>query len=307
MDVQAEFATPGVVETPLAGDGRSLSLRLGSLDEVEASFPGDAERLAELRFDDGRLAVSIDFAADDGYLIHAHEFGHGLLNPDGLEGVIAPLDEPAWVWQRYLTGQVMPLAAVLQGLEIFHAAVLGLDGRAIAVVADSGTGKTTTALQLLREGLEFVSDDVLVLEPYGDGVRVHPGIGLANLRPGAEALLAELERMGLAETVGRNERAARIALPCRREPLPLSCLFVLTRYEDARELEIEPLDPVDPRLLLASTFQLFMRAPERLARQLDVCARVEQSASVFGVSCGSEVTPEQLAGAIVRRASDARC
>jgi hypothetical protein len=250
----------------------------------------------------GGVAVSIDAAEGRVYQTNAHVCGRARSAPHGRSALIAPLEQPDWVWQRYLTGQVLPFAAVLQGHEVFHACVMGTGGHAIAAVGQSGGGKTTTALRLALRGLDFMSDDVLVLEPDGDGVMAHPGIGLANLRPGAEQLLSELETAGLATPIGASERETRLAVRRFDEPLPFAVLFVLDRRLEPRPLEVEPLKPVDPRLLLASTFNLSVQTPERLTRQLDVCARIERSASAFRVSFGSDVAPERVADAIVERA-----
>ena len=301
MDVEADFEMPGVKPLPHLRDGRSLSLRITSRAEVERGFPANAKRIAELRFDDDGLAVSVDSGEDQGYLAFAFDFGHARIAVDGREILLAPLDEPQWVWQRYLTGQVLPLAALLQGLEVFHACVLGLEGRAIAVVANSGIGKTTTGLRLALKGLDFLSDDVLVLEPHGDGVLAHPGIGLANVRPGSYDLLPELERAGLATPIGSSERETRIAIRRSDEPLPLAAFFVLNRFVEHRGVEVERLAPVDPRVLLAGTFNRSVLAPDRLTRQLDVCARLERSASVFRVTCGGDVPASQVADAILER------
>lgn len=304
MDVEAGFAMPGVAPSPHVGDGRRLTLRLAPLSELGPEPREGSERIAELRFDDGRLAVSVDADAG-GYLMHALDFGHARLSADGTEALIAPLDNPDWVWQRYLTGQILPLAALLQGLEIFHACVLGMGDKAVAVVANSGVGKTTTALTLALGGLEFLSDDVLAVEARPEnGVLAHPGIGLANVRPGAEELLRNVEEAGLASPVGRSERETRLAVSRSDRVLPLGALFVLTRFEEPHGLTVARLDPVDPRVLLACTFNLTIRSPERLTRQLDICSRIERTANVFRVACGSEVTPEEVARAVLQHAAE---
>ena len=303
VDLESTFPLPGLEPAPLRGDGRSLSLDLGSQADVEAGFPEHPERIAEL-VHDGRLIASVDDGGEDGYLAHAFDFGHARLSPDGRRILISPFDEPSWIWQRYLTGQLLPLAALLQGIEVFHACVLGLEGKAaIAIVAPSGIGKTTMVLRLALEGLDFMADDVLAIEPHEGGVRAHPGVGLANVRPGADDLLERLEQSGLAAPVGRNERETRISIRRFTEPLPLASLFVLNRFVDDRPLEIESLSPVDPRVLLASTFNFAVRTPERLARQLDVCAHLERSVSVHKVTCGIGVPPEEVVKVILEQAS----
>lgn len=46
-----------------------------------------------------------------------------------------------------------------------HAAGLALDGRGLLVAGTSGSGKSTTALALLRAGFGFLADDTLFLRP----------------------------------------------------------------------------------------------------------------------------------------------
>jgi hypothetical protein len=301
MDLDAGFDMPGLGSSPRAGEGRALSLTLCRPEDVDVET---VERIAELRFDDGRLAVAIDSAGPHGYLCYAFDFGRALIAPDGRRALIAPVDEPDWVWQRYLTGQLLPFAAVLQGLEVFHACVLGHEGGAFAVVARGGVGKTSLALRLALQGLEFLSDDVLVLEPTDGAVLAHPGVGLANVRPGAGELLDRLERAGLAAPIGTSEHETRISIRRYEDPLPMRALFVYNRFAEQPEVEVERLSPVDPRLLLASTFNLSVRTPERLTRQLDVCAAIERSAAVFRVSCGGDVTADQVAAVIAERAAE---
>ena len=299
MDIEADFKMTGAMPSRHVGDGRSLSLVLASREQVELGFPPDAERIAELTRDSGDLLVSVDSGGDEGYLAYAFDFGRARLAPDGRTALIAPFEEPTWIWQRYLTGQLLPLAGLLQGFEVFHACVLGHEGRAIAVVANSGIGKTTTAMHLSLRGLDFMSDDVLVLEPLDNGVRAHPGVSLANLRPGNDDLLAALESAGLAEPIGTDPRGTRLSIRRSDVPLPLSALFVLNRFVDERELKVEHLTPVEPRVLLAATFNFSVKTPERLARQLDVCSRVDRHVSVFRVSCGIGVTAADVAEAIL--------
>jgi hypothetical protein len=301
MDMDVEFPMPGVDASPQADDGRRLTLRLADLDEVRAGFPEKAERIAELLFSDGTLAVSVDAGGQNGYLAHAFDFGHARIASDGTEVLVSPLgSEPEWIWQRYLTGQVLPLTALLQGVEVFHACVMGFGERAIAVVGHSGVGKTTTGLHLLLRGLDFMSDDVLVAEPAADGVLAHPGAGVANVRPGPGSdLLPRIDH----RVLGSREKETRIAIRRSDRTLPLAAMFLLYRYASPRELEVERLEPVDPRILLSATFNLSVTTPDRLARQLDVCARLERSAAVFKVSLGSETPAEVVADTILEQAA----
>lgn len=91
---------------------------------------------------------------------------------------------------------------------LFHAAAVAKNGSGIVLAAPSGKGKSTTALNLLNEGLDFVSNDRVVLKDNaGDlemiGVpkhpRVNPGTLLNNHK--VKHLLKKPERFeGLSES-----------------------------------------------------------------------------------------------------------
>jgi HPr Serine kinase C-terminal domain len=56
----------------------------------------------------------------------------------------------------------------LHGLFCLHAACVSLDGRGILLTGDSGAGKTTTAISLVKEGLAFLGDDLVLLDTRSD-------------------------------------------------------------------------------------------------------------------------------------------
>ncbi len=60
------------------------------------------------------------------------------------------------------------------GLYFLHSAALHYDGVGYLVSGDGGCGKTTTSLNLVREGFKYVSDDSLLLEELSQGIIVHP-------------------------------------------------------------------------------------------------------------------------------------
>jgi hypothetical protein len=295
LEVRTGFEVPGLAHPAPAGLRRT-ALELAPPGALDSAWGrGAGERIAELRHDDGRPAVTIDSGGARGYLVFAEGFGRALIARDGRGVLCEPLPLPAWRWQRYLTGQVLPFAAVLQGLEVFHASAVVAEGRALAIVAHSGTGKTSLALNLALAGLPFLADDVVALERAPDGLIAHPGAGLANVRPGEAALEQRIEAAGLGAAIGRGDGELRLRLERHTEPVPLGALvFLERRGEDP--LRIERLRPVDPRLLLAATFNLSLRTPDRLARQLDVAARVERSAPVYRVRCPRGVGAAELAG-----------
>lgn len=290
LDVEADFELPGL-DDAVAPTGRRVRVALAADGELPNS---GSERISEARAPDGRAVATADALAAGGFRLWAEGFGAAWVSGDGVEVRCAPPSAPAWRWQRFLTGQVLPFAAVLRGLEVLHASAVAVEGGALAVVAASGGGKTSVALELVLRGAELLTDDVLAVERAG-GVLAHPGPGLANVRRDGSGLAPRLVRAGGARVLGEAGGEERVALPRHRAPVPLRAVVYLERGGAGERAAVERLRPVDPRLLLASTFNLALRDPPRLARQLDVCAAIAEASAIYRVACPPSVGPGALA------------
>jgi hypothetical protein len=86
-----------------------------------------------------------------------------------------------------------------------------------------------------------------------------------------------------------------LELARENDAVPLGALYFLR--SGATET-IEPLAPADPRLLLASTFVLGVRTPERLRNQLDVCARIARDVPSYWLTVGGGHSADDLAGLV---------
>jgi hypothetical protein len=278
LEIDAAFDAPGL--TPAAGppQGRPVRLDLATQAEIDGAWPaGGTRRVLEEHFDGGPPARTIDVHPEAGYRLYARHFGLARISPAGTEVICAPPDDEPWSWQRFLVGRVLPWAAVLRGHEVLHAAALGWGGRAIAVVGATGTGKTSVAVQLVTRGLEFFTDDVLALERRDGDIVAHPGAGIASIRDAErDAMPADiLARLG--KVLGHSGKTY-LEIGCAARPQPLGALYFLARGHSA---SIEPLERVDPRLLLASTFVLGVQTPDRLLNQLETCSAIARAVPIF--------------------------
>jgi aryl sulfotransferase len=109
--------------------------------------------------------------ADGATLLRLRD-GAGVLVTGGRDIVAQPPagGSPEWIVQ----GWGVTLAMLQRGLLSLHAAVLDVNGTAIAVAGDRGAGKSTTAVALAQRGHEVLCDDVAVLEFRPDGVWTMP-------------------------------------------------------------------------------------------------------------------------------------
>lgn len=282
------------------GDGdRRVRLDLATRPELLAAWsPAAPERISTRRTRNGRVAMSIDADERAGHLIRALGFGCFWISPGAGWIRCAPLRVTPWRWQRFLVGQVLPLAAVLRGLEVFHASAVVRGGGAVTFLGMSTAGKTSVALHHVLGGASFLTDDVLAVSPGADGgVIAHPGVGLASLRHEVDRHLDAAERRRLGRRLGRDEQSTRVALPCHHTAVPLRHAFLLERRERG-SLAIERMKPVDPRLLLGGSFNFVINTPERLTNQLDLCARLANRVAVHRAVVPPSVGPAELVRAM---------
>ncbi len=298
MELESSFPLPSAAAVG-PGDGRQVRLDLASRrDLLDGWSPAAPKRISDRRMANGRSAVAIDADPEAGYLIRALGFGCFWISPDATWIRCAPLRVSTWRWQRYLVGQVLPLTAVLRGLEVFHASAVVGPGGALTFLGMSTAGKTSVALNMVLGGARFMTDDVLAVSPADDGgVLAHPGMGLASLRHEADARLSPGERRRLGRRLGRDGQATRVALDCQADAVPLRHAFLLERSKRG-PLAIEPLRPVDPRFLLGGSFNFIITTPERLTNQLDLCARIANRVGVHRAAIPPSVGPAELARAV---------
>jgi hypothetical protein len=278
--------------------GRRLRIRYG---EQPPAWQGEAELICDERDLEGKVIFQIE-AGERGYRIHGPAYGCSVLSSDGTEVEGSPGEEGFEGWQRLLVAQVLPFAAALQGMEVLHAGAVVVAGEGVALSGPSGSGKTSLALALQRRGAELLADDVLAVERVGTELLAHPGAPISGID------LAEAERLGVQ---GEGEHAGVLAVNARERvaravlvpgPVPLGALFLLNRRSEGPQEPSFELEG-DPRQLLASTFNLLLASPERLAGLLDVCSLLA-ARRVERITFGPATDPDELAAAIWARLSE---
>jgi hypothetical protein len=273
LSITSAVSLPGLEPGERRHGPRPLTIEL-----VPQLEPGDGERVLEWRDADEVPALVID-ADERGFHFDVRGSGRYELSADGRRALCAPTPGAGFSWRRYLMGQVIPFAALLQGLEVFHASAVELGGSVVALAAGSGLGKSTLALNLHLGGAGFVTDDVLAVELHGDEPLVHSGLGAAKVRRAASELV-DPARLGAPANSDAHE--SRYLIEPVPGPLPLGTFCALERSPDGvvRVAEAEAA----PLRLIASTFNLVVATPARLDAQLAVCAAIARRARVLTVA-----------------------
>jgi HprK-related kinase B len=98
-------------------------------------------------------------------------------------------------------GTAYGIAMLDRGAAMLHSSAVVREGAALAVVGQSGSGKSSVAVRLLEQGCDFMTNDRLIVERANEGItghglpklpRVNPGTLLAGER--TRTLVAEADR-----------------------------------------------------------------------------------------------------------------
>lgn len=100
--------------------------------------------------------------------MNAHNFA--VLHPESRRALIsisrAMLRFPYHVRYELMEFAVFTLVSRAQGLVPLHAACVGSNGRALLVLGDSGTGKSTLTLQCMLQGMALLAEDAVFVAPH---------------------------------------------------------------------------------------------------------------------------------------------
>jgi hypothetical protein len=172
------------------------------------------------------------------------------------------------------------VAATAHGLELLHASGVTLGDRAVGIVGNVGSGKTSLGVHLVLRGAGFLTDDVLALEAREGVLVAHPGAATVSLRSAELTGVPGHARRRLGSLIGRSEKAI-YSVPRDDRVLPLSALYFPQQVPDG-PARIEPYKPDFPELVLHS-FNWNVATPARLERLLDVASLIASGVPTHSV------------------------
>lgn len=297
LDIESEVPLSLLDGARARPTGRTLdvSVRAGA----KSRWPASAELLCDDHQPDGSLVYQIETHPRSGYLISGPQYGAHLLSRNGRFLHCDPEGVANEAWQRLVIAQVLPFAALLQGLEVFHASAVLRGGRAVAFVGRSRAGKTSLALELCGRGAGFLADDVVALECDSGQLLAHPGTPVAGVVRAASSDTRETSHPPRAKTVAVNARERLVRLPGATGPVALAAMFLLERRADG------PARPrfelvADAQPLLSATFNFVLATPARLHVLLEACALAARL-PVERIVCGPATSLSQLGAAVELR------
>lgn len=196
---------------------------------------------------------------------------------------------------------------------MIHASAVVRGGRALAVIGQSGMGKSSLCVRLLEHGFDFLTNDRLLLERAGDTIAAHGLPKLPRVNPGTlvvgkrtRSIIPERDklryaRLGHAELWELEEK---YDLDVRKTlgsgwllSAPLGAALVLNWRRRAGELSLEPMTPAQALEALRAVYKSFGAFDRGLERRSDHAYR-EVAAAVPFFRVGGPVDPTRLAAEI---------
>lgn len=294
LAVVSDADLPGLDEP--AGGGRRVTHRLVDTDSIaEQLRAGGWRRLGS----DGQGAGLVEYRERDSgdVLIRSRSCGDHAILQRGKLVLSSVTGIETERWQSYILGQVLPLTASVQGLEIFHAGAVAVGDGVIAIAGPSGAGKSSLAAALIASGAaSFFTDDVLAVDAGAFGLAAYPGTNLIGVPHDQAATLPADLRVGRPWRVDGRKAVMRIR--GERRALPVRAFLRLTPDPTVAGTRFEACPP---DRLMATTFDGVSRAPARLLRLLRVGALLAADGSALELRYRPGSQPQVTAEAVLAR------
>jgi hypothetical protein len=262
---------------------RLTAWRETSAEEIDLAWPlAEGRILHERRHPDGRLFLRVDRRDGVGYRVWAPYYGRHLVSPDGASVESALPRVPFARWQRLFFGEILPLAACLQGLHLVRSSAVAIDGRGVAFIGPQHSGKTAFTAHLVALGAEFVTDDALAVELTAAGVVAHPGPARLSIERAEFERVPSTQRARVGDFVGRSDKLMFEPVPIS-SPLPLGRIYLLRPGSAVDHVTITHAEPPPVGLLLGATVVDYLRTPHVLQLQLDVCNALAETIPIYDV------------------------
>ena len=185
LEVASDFPLPGAAAPRPEKAGRvDLVLRTAPRDHLDRLVE-DQRYLRFLHQYEGCGYAMLEGENGD-ILFHYRERAVFHLSADRTT-LRCAVSESGTAWQRVLLDTVLWTISLLYGFELLHASAVSTAGGLIALVGQSGDGKTTLAGDLIGRGATLFCDDIIALEQRDGHAVAHPAPPLMKVSDSIDA------------------------------------------------------------------------------------------------------------------------
>ncbi len=182
------------------------------------------------------------------------------------------------------------------GILVWHSAAVARDGVAILLPGVSGSGKSTTTLNLLRLGYQFLGDDMVLLRQKGDGLEVSGFETGLFLTDRSLELLPEWKKFKRGRRLKKGQRwKYRIELATKRPKVgtkpPLAKVLLFPHVTRGQTTRLEKLTETEALLECLrqepKEFPASIMGGSSLESQFEIYSRLVRSKRCYRLHLGS--------------------
>ncbi|HUF70197.1 MAG TPA: hypothetical protein VMM79_16235 [Longimicrobiales bacterium] len=278
----------------IGDDAQASALRIDLWDETETGVPcPSSDPAAEPERAWVACGGSLGASPDGRYVSFRYGDSVTVLDRDGQHMIGCRRDGSHLSGGEYSKPLLLLLSIWYydRGVQLLHAGLLARDGMGVLLPGDSGTGKSTTCLAGLTQGLEFLGDDFIGIERAGAGTFLgHSIFNTACLASRNLGRFPDLEPLAVASASPEEEKPilflSEIHPERLRATVPVRAV-VLLRIRSERT-EIRPATRVEAlRQFAASTLHTVVPRPGREA--LRMIAEVVESVPAYWLLLGPDM------------------
>lgn len=199
--------------------------------------------------------------------------------------VLSEFADEVWAWwpdpltledaATYLCGPVLGTLLRLRGWQCLHAGAFVMNGTAVAVVGESGAGKSTTMAALALRGISIITDDIVAFRRQDSAFVVSPTLPQLKLWPDSAATLfgdaSALELISPTHPTW-DKRAVNLLderFTYESSPVPLAAIYLLRERVDSQSAptvgNLRPREALDALLANLQAVRLLDASARRRA------------------------------------------
>lgn len=232
-------------------------IRFYNLIEITAS-PSDADVLVHF----GDVADDINDMIASGIKSSLNDSRAWFINDSGIfviqngnEIIVRPANEDISEEElaSFVLGWALSFLFHQRGALAIHSTAININGKAVLIAGTSGAGKSTTALELIKRGFSYLTDDISIVD-ICNGNLVYPGFPIQKV---CRNVADHLEDDRLQYVDERKDKFAYYnTTEFCADPLKLSAVFFIVKKESG-ELEMRELKSLEKWNVLMNSMFLF--------------------------------------------------
>lgn len=178
------------------------------------------------------------------------------------------------------------------GFYYVHSSCISINGKALLIPGDTGSGKTTLCITLLREGYRYLSDDGVLLKREDGDVRVLALPGEFHIDPLISSRFKELESVKRGEKYGKGPKRAFLAddiYPDQFVSDALQRFIIFPEITDMEKSSLEKISRADALALFIPHSLLVMMDKEIAQPHLETLKRTVEISDSYRLKSGRDL------------------